>query len=555
VIGLETSVDCLEADGELTLDNTNTVDVLATVTDSNGNVVEDGILVEAGGEVTISDLADGEYTVATTLEDGTLVSETIVTVDRDDPVDVQVDCVEADGELTLKNTDSVAVTATVLDSDGNVVEADVQIDANGEATISGLDDGEYTVRIELLDGTVVQEETVTVDCDVSVDVQVDCVEADGELTLKNTNDVAVTVKVTGPNGYEESVPIEPNSEQKLSGLADGEYTVETMIDGEVVATVTVTVDCDAPDPEPVDVDVECVDNAGEVTFTNPNDQNVTVAVGSGQGGPAVTFTLEPGEKETVSGAADGEHTVSTIIDGDVVDTQTIEVDCREEPNSVDVDVECVEADGEMTLANPNDQEVTVVVSGPEDAQVTIGPNEEKTISGPEDGQYTASTVIGQLSVGTEAVTVDCDGPDDDQRAFQADLAFGEPIQDLGENEDAFYGRQGRLIQAVSLLEDGTYTDTFRTPPQGETAESVPGDCTVEYSAIEYDSDTGDVTADVALPADADCESVTVTLAIYELPDGTVQFQRDRADEQQLVDSQTVELSPGESKTLTINVGN
>jgi hypothetical protein len=138
-------------------------------------------------------------------------------------------------------------------------------------------------------------------------------------------------------------------------------------------------------------------------------------------------------------------------------------------------------------------------------------------------------------------------------AYQVDLVFGEPIEDIGEDENAFYGRQGRLIQAVSFLEDGEYTDTFRTPGEGETAESAPGDCTVEYSAVEYDADSGEVTADVTLPADAKCDSVTVTLAAYELPDGTVEFQRDRADEQELVASRTIDLSPGDSRTLEIDV--
>lgn len=47
--------------------------------------------------------------------------------------------------------------------------------------------------------------------------------------------------------------------------------------------------------------------------------------------------------------------------------------------------------------------------------------------------------------------------------------------------------------------------------------------------------------------------MTVTLAAYELPGDDTEFQRDRADGQELVDHRTVTLGAGESATPVIDI--
>ena len=138
---------------------------------------------------------------------------------------------------------------------------------------------------------------------------------------------------------------------------------------------------------------------------------------------------------------------------------------------------------------------------------------------------------------------------DGRTAYQIDVAVGEVIEDIGSDENAFYGRQGRLLQAKSVLSDGTITDTVSVPT-GEVTRTING-CTVTYDAVSFDGSDGVVTVDVAVE---DCKGgVTLTLAAYELPNGTVEFQRDVADQQELVAYETVTVESGEPTTITITV--
>lgn len=135
---------------------------------------------------------------------------------------------------------------------------------------------------------------------------------------------------------------------------------------------------------------------------------------------------------------------------------------------------------------------------------------------------------------------------DDEVAYQVDLATGEVIETLGDDENDFYGKQGRLLQAKSLTGDGELTRSHGVPQGMATADGL------SYGAVSYDAETGETTVEVSLADDAESDT-TVTLAAYELPGDTTEFQRDRADGQELVAHQTVTLSPGEQVTITIDV--
>lgn len=50
-----------------------------------------------------------------------------------------------------------------------------------------------------------------------------------------------------------------------------------------------------------------------------------------------------------------------------------------------------------------------------------------------------------------------------------------------------------------------------------------------------------------------CEGITLSYAGYELPDGTTGWDAARADEQELKDSMTVVLQPGEEEVLAVDV--
>ena len=137
----------------------------------------------------------------------------------------------------------------------------------------------------------------------------------------------------------------------------------------------------------------------------------------------------------------------------------------------------------------------------------------------------------------------------DTVAYQLDVAVGGVIEDLGEDDNAFYARQNRLLQAKSLLATGHVTDTVHVP-NGEITKTLDG-CTVTYDAVSFDESDGTATVDVSVE---DCkDGVTLTLAAYELPEGTVEFQRAVADQQELVAYETVTIDDGESTTVSITL--
>ena len=149
------------------------------------------------------------------------------------------------------------------------------------------------------------------------------------------------------------------------------------------------------------------------------------------------------------------------------------------------------------------------------------------------------------------------GQGDGTTAYQFDVAVGGVIEQLGVDGDDvnsnpdFYGGRGRLLQAQTVLADGTTTSAFAVP-DGETVTSQNG-CAVSYTPVDYDASSGEVTLDVSVSDGADCEGVTLTLAGYELPGDDTEFVRAHADGQDLVAHRTVALDAGENATLTLDV--
>ena len=145
---------------------------------------------------------------------------------------------------------------------------------------------------------------------------------------------------------------------------------------------------------------------------------------------------------------------------------------------------------------------------------------------------------------TEAATDDDSADSDGGTAYQLDVAVGEVITDLGSDENAFYARENRLLQAQTVRADGAVTGSFHTLASPQTVEG----CEVAYDPVSYDS--GEVTVEVSVDG---CEHATLTLAVYELPGDTVEFRRDRADEQELVAHRTATVDSGETATLSVTV--
>lgn len=364
-------------------------------------------------------------------------------------------------------------------------------------------------------------------------------------------------------------------------LEDGSYYTYAATSSDEQATTVRLIDLEKIDAEPVCVDHE--ENTATFRVTNDNDQDVYVFYqvnGSEKGGQL--FVMDENE-EYVTVPTDEEGNVNVTFDyggGDEHDPKHVELEtvasnpeqpCSElekdwDEEDVSLTADCwdpVDKRARYTVTNDNDQAITFRVTGSSSPfNVTVPANSEKsfTIGTPDDGNgfaklyWKGGVKADYQLIAFERANTDarCDlGEPNEGDAYQVDLDVGEVIENLGADEESFYNSDGSLIQARNFHERGNATHSYKTPDHDATAREDVANGTLRYDAISFDGETGQATVNVSLSADAD-GAVTLTFAVYELPDGTIEFQRDRADEQELLDYVTVTLDPGESRTLTVD---
>ncbi|MFD1513919.1 hypothetical protein [Halomarina rubra] len=329
-----------------------------------------------------------------------------------DPVTVESTCTAEGGVLTVTNENDVAVDVTVNGPDE--FEQTATLGAGENVSYDALADGAYTVTTSD-DGVVVGEETLTLDCEEEtpdpVAVTYRCTALGGELTVANDEDVAVAVTVNGPDEFEQVLTVEANSQQSLSDLTDGQYTVTSRtLAGDLLGQESVTFDCfEDPTPEPVSVTQSCVGADGLFAIANDNAVAVNVTV-TGPEGFDETRTVAPGDDVLFVNLADGAYTVTTSVAGQQVGEEMLTVDCDEEtPGAVSVLSQCTDMGGEFTVTNANDVAVNVTIDGPtiSDQQVTLGAGEEWVVPDLADGEYTVTTSYRGQTVDERTVTVDC----------------------------------------------------------------------------------------------------------------------------------------------------
>jgi hypothetical protein len=280
--------------------------------------------------------------------------------------------------------------------------------------------------------------------------------------------------------------------------------------------------------------------------------------------------VEGGAKKyfTVPTADDGSATVRLFYEGEQIEVKASNTEkmCdlgmkNVDPDEIKLTAICVDTHDDLAkfrVMNNNEKAVDVtwdVYKTDYSGGFTVGGGATKYFVVPtkDDGSATVRLFYKgkQVEVKASNTKKECDlGKKNGMDAFQLDLACGKVIKGIGDTEDAYYGRQGRLVQAVSILDDGTLTRSFNHP-HGDSRTVMKGDCELTYGRFDYDAESGKVRVTVSLADHADCDGKTLTLAGYELPEGTTEFQRERASEQMLVDYQTMMLAPGEEKTLVI----
>jgi hypothetical protein len=420
--GVDIEKRCVDGQGELTITNPNDEAVIVKLERPASST---SFTLGPGETVTRDDLDDGSYTVETIDEDSRdIVTLENVVIDCDEEgedlerVDVEKRCVDGQGELTITNPNDETVIAHVYLS--AVYDNTTTLGPGESVTLSGLDNGTYTVEtIDKESREIVDLENVEIECEPvqPAEATTECENGDGYIVVENPNEnTAINVSVTNLGGtppFSEQLTLAPGESRRVvtDSVPDGDYKVKTSLDGEVVGETTVTVDCEEP-LEVVEVEKDCVDGQGELTITNPNDE--TVIVKFERPASSTSFRLGPGESRTLDDLDNGSYTVVTVNNEsrEIVDLENVEIDCEEEAlEVVDVEKDCVDGQGEVTITNPNDETVAVKFERPASStSFRLGPGETRTFDDLDDGSYTVVTVNNESReiVDLENVEIDCD---------------------------------------------------------------------------------------------------------------------------------------------------
>jgi hypothetical protein len=366
------------------------------------------------------------------------------------------------------------------------------------------------------------------------DLQLVAICTDGEddlakFRVDNTGDVAATVtydvygtdqegELTLDAGETKYVTVEAND--------DGSATARLFYENEEIDVKASNTQerCDlGDDGEDITLTAICTDGEdglSQFRVTNDNDAPVTVEYQKYGSDVTGELTVEANSETffTVPTNEEGATTVTLDYEGEQVDVKA------SNPNDCD-------------LGEENDGD-----DGTDDGDADDG--DDGTDDGMDDGD-------DGMNDGDDGMNDGDDGMEGEMDAFQIDVAAGDVIETLGDDENDFYGTQGRLLQAQTVLENGTVTGSYNVPTETVTTE-LDG-CAVTYTPVSYDGETGEVTLSVSVEGDADCEGVTLTLAGYELPGDDTTFVRENADGQELVAYETVELGAGDSGTVTIDL--
>jgi uncharacterized protein involved in tellurium resistance len=510
-VGVETT--CRNGRGVLALENPNDRRVEVTVTGPDG--FERTVTLAPGGTARLDGLEDGDYRLDAQSGGAAVpVAQTRVTVDCVSRVQVEASCRDGRGALALRNPNDYAVAVRVTGPSG--YDRTVTLSAGESRTLGPLRDGDYRVRAATTGdprrSIPVSRDAVTVDCVSQVSVASGCRDGDGTLRLANPDDnPRVRVTVTGPDGFEQQVPLVPSETAELTGLANGEYDVEAVTVGEPreqvsVSRTTVEVDCQPP-LEPAEVTgTTCTADGATLAVGNPNDRAVDVAV-TGPGGFEERATVEAGDTAEFSGLGDGDYRVRTLdADGDQVgDARSVGVRCPTEPVEV-TRQECNESGGVVVVRNPNEEPVQVDVGGPGgfERRVTVDPGESSTFAGLANGDYTITTLSAidenVYRIGEASVTVDCPPTDPVEVGSTRCTADGgnltvrnpndQPVQVVVTGPEGFEETatvEPGTTHTFEELPDGDYEVRTRTPDGGQVGSPQSVTVACPTAAVEADA--------------------------------------------------------------------
>ncbi len=387
--------------GDVTCDEYDDVLVGAPFSDSNGNEHGSAYLVY-GGE-NLAENRSLETAEATLHGEGAGDRAGIAVSDVNDT--------SGDGN------EDIAVGATRNDSDAENSGAAYIV--NGQCPVEGEEEPEKTT----------EEPTDT--------------ETPTETTEQTTKDTTErTTEDTTEQTTEETTTERTTTEQTTTQETTERTTKETTTERTTTEQTTTKRE---DEPKGADITVECVDGVPTITIENAN-QNTGITVTFVQ---IADYNLDPGESRTFSiGGLQGTLTVETYVSGqnspiasETFDLDSLDCGDDDEPQGVDITTQCVDGQGEITVTNPNDEEVTVTVydsNGNSVAGATIQAGDSETFDNLDDDTYEVETVdivspgAGAV-IATESVEIDCD-EDDGEQPEQPDISITPQCLDDGSAE-------------------------------------------------------------------------------------------------------------------------
>jgi LPXTG-motif cell wall-anchored protein len=357
----------------------------------------------------LKNLTPGTYTVST--PNGTVVDTFIVQAGQT-TVDIKTtNCYPV--ELVLKACNLIASTVNYTVTGPNQYE---KIITQGKSTLSNLAPGTY--EISNADRTfvktfVVDENTTTVEFQTT-----NCYPLDILFKACTQNATNVNYKVTGPNGYTQTITSVVNGMANLTNLAPGTYTIQSA-DGKVTETIQITngtqsITIQTTDCYVVDVTFKvCDKDASTVNYEVAGPNNFVETVTSITGGTVTLTDLAPGTYTVTDPNSNGKVVGTfTVANGQTSFTIQTSVNCYTAEinfknctqNAVTVDYTVTDANGAVI------QQITSLTNGK--ATITdLAPGTYTVTKSGTTVKQTVTVTAGQTGASTlTIVDIPCPAP-------------------------------------------------------------------------------------------------------------------------------------------------
>ncbi|WP_159103070.1 SpaA isopeptide-forming pilin-related protein [Paenilisteria weihenstephanensis] len=223
--------------------------------DSNGDLVQEGLVGGSDGVIRVNDLAPGDYQfIETAAPTGYYLNATpipfTIAKGQIEPVSVSALNKIIPGTVTLSKTDDVSGEALpgaiykLMDGDNNVLQEDLTTDTFGKITIPDLDPGDYALQETTapqyyqLDSTVIPFTIVKAQQEAVQLAATNTLET-GAVTLHKTDDVDSDVNLAGAKFSLKSVTTDTDLGETVATDQEGKLSIDNLAPGDYELMETV----------------------------------------------------------------------------------------------------------------------------------------------------------------------------------------------------------------------------------------------------------------------------------------------------------------------------